>query len=58
MEKTKRTQQKLRSKWMYWQRGLSDLLRTGRCWVTLAGFVFFMVFQSMTEKRAGKAAQK
>ncbi len=26
-------------------------------WVSLAGFIFFMVFQSVTEKQARKAAQ-
>ena len=26
-------------------------------WVSLAGFVFFMVFQSVTESRAKKAAK-
>ena len=31
MEKTKRTSLGLRSKWMYWQRSLSNLLRMGHC---------------------------
>jgi len=31
MEKTKRTQQSLGSKWMYWRRSLSNLLRMGHC---------------------------
>lgn len=31
MEKTKRRQQSLRSKWMYWRRSLSNLLRMGHC---------------------------
>lgn len=31
MEKTNRTQQSLRTKWMYWRRSLSNLLRMGHC---------------------------
>jgi len=31
MEKTKRTPPSLRSKWMYWRRSLSNLLRMGHC---------------------------